>query len=143
MYHYPTIGVIFYGNFHVFIIINYPNFSQIITLNTQFRVISIIQESDLKERLEEMKIKRDEVTIASFDAISMYPCMKLATIRKAVRFFARKLTVETNKTINLCLKLIHFVMSSTLIPFYGNYYEYNVGDREEQGLTIGEYESAF
>ena len=76
-----------------------------------------------------MKIKRDEVTIASVDAINMYPSIKLATIRKAVIFFAKKLTAETKKTINLCLELIHFGMSSTLISFDGEYYEYLGGER--------------
>ena len=47
----------------------------------------------------------------------MYSFIKIATIRKAVRYFARKLTAETKNTINLCLELIHFRMSSTLISF--------------------------
>ena len=64
-----------------------------------------------------MKIKRYEVKIASFDAINMYPSIKLATIRKVVRFFARTLTSETKNTINLCLELIHFRMISTLDLF--------------------------
>ena len=34
-------------------------------------------------------------------------------------------------------------MSSTLICFDGNYYEYHGGKKEEQGLAIGGYESAF
>ena len=34
-------------------------------------------------------------------------------------------------------------MSSTLISFDGEYYEYRGGEREEQGLVIGRYESAF
>ena len=73
----------------------------------------------------------------------MYPSIKLSTIRKAVRYFARKLTSETKKTINLSLELIHFGMSSTLISFDGKYYEYHGGEREEQGLAIGGYESSF
>ena len=81
--------------------------------------VSIFQASYLKERLKELKIKRDEVTIASVDGINMHPSIKLATIRKAVKFFARKLTAETKKTTNLCLELIHFGMSSTFIYFYG------------------------
>ena len=68
-----------------------------------------------------MKIKRDEVTIASVDAINMYPYIKLSTIIKAVKFFARKLTVATKNTINLCLKLIFFRMISTLISFDSDY----------------------
>ena len=62
-------------------------------------------------------------------------------IKKAVRFFARKLTAATKKTINPCLELIRFGMSSTLISFDGEYYEYHGGEKEEQGLAIGGYES--
>ena len=83
------------------------------------------------------------MTIASVDAINMYPSIKLATINKAVIFFARKLTSEVKKTINLCLDLIQFGMSSTLISFDGEYYEYHGGEREEQELAIGGYESTF
>ena len=82
---------------------------------------SIVQASDLKETLEEIGLKREDVTIASIDAISMYPSIKIATIRKAVRYFARKITRETKKTINLCLDLIHFWVSSTLISFDREY----------------------
>ena len=34
-------------------------------------------------------------------------------------------------------------MSSTLICFDGEYYEYHGGEKAEQGLAIGGYESAF
>ena len=61
----------------------------------------------------------EEVTIASVDAINMYPLIKLATIRTEVRYYARKLTRDTEKTINLCLDIIHFGMNSTLISFDG------------------------
>ena len=81
------------------------------------------------------------MTIASVDAINIYPSIKLATIKKAVRYFARTFTRETKKTINLCLDLIQFGMSSTLISFDGEYYEYHGGERKEQGLAIGGYES--
>ena len=90
-----------------------------------------------------MRIKKDEVTIASVDAINKYRFIKLTTIRKAVRLFARKFTAATKKTINLCLELIHFEMSSTLISFDVDCYEYHGGERDEQGLAIGGYESAF
>ena len=90
-----------------------------------------------------MRLKKEEVTIASVDAINMYSSIKLATIKKEVRFFARKLTSEIKKTINLCLDIIQFGMISTLISFDGEYYEYHGGEREEQGLAIGRDESAF
>ena len=93
--------------------------------------VSTVQASDLKARLEELKVNIDEVKISSVDAINMYPSIKLATIRKALRFFARKLTAETKNTINLCLEFINFGMSSTLIYFYGKYYEYHGGEREK------------
>ena len=69
----------------------------------------------------------------------MYPSIILATIKKAVRYFARKITKETKNTINVCLELIHFKMSSTLIYFDGEYYEYHGVEIEEQGLVIGNY----
>ena len=73
----------------------------------------------------------------------MYLSIKLSTIKKAVRLFTSKLTAATKKTFNLCLELIRFGMISTFISFDGDYYEYHGGEREEQGLAIGGYESAF
>ena len=105
--------------------------------------ISIVQASERKERLEELKVKRDEVIIGSVDAIIMYPSIKLLTIRKEVRFLARTFTAATKKTNNLCVELICLIMSSTFIYFDGEYHEYHGGEREEQGLEICGYESAF
>ena len=105
--------------------------------------VFIVQASNLKEILEELEVKRDEVMIASVDAINLYTSIKLSTIKKAVRLFARKFTSETNKTINVCLDLILFGMSSTPISFDGEYYEYHGGEKEKQGLAIGGYESDF
>ena len=41
------------------------------------------------------------------------------------------------------MDLIRFGMSSTLISFDRDYYEYSSGKKYEQGLAIGGYESAF
>ena len=79
----------------------------------------------------------EQVIIASVDTINVYPSIKLATIRKEVIFFSRKLTKATNKTINLCLELTHFGIISTLISLNGKYYEYHGGEREEPGLSMG------
>ena len=95
----------------------------------------IVQISDLKETHEEIGLNKEEVTIASVDAINMYPLIKLATIKKAVRYFARTLTRETKKTINLCLDLIQFGMSSTLISFDGEYYEYHRGGERRTSIS--------
>ena len=58
----------------------------------------IVHTCKLKIRLEELKIKRYEVTIASVDAINMYLMIILSKIIKLVRFFARELTASTKKT---------------------------------------------
>ena len=63
--------------------------------------------------------------IASVDAINIYPSIKLSKTKRSVRFFARKITAATNKTINLILDIIRFGMSSTLISFDVKYYEYH------------------
>ena len=44
--------------------------------------VSIVQASDLKETLEELKVNRDEMKIESFDAINMYPSIKLSKIKR-------------------------------------------------------------
>ena len=89
--------------------------SNILLSKINYSRFSIVQAFDLKERLEEKKLVREEVTIASVNAINMYHSIKLATIKKAVSFFAIKLTTATKENINLCLELICFGMSSTLI----------------------------
>ena len=73
----------------------------------------------------------------------MYPLIKLSKIKKSVRFFARKLTTSTKKTINLLLEIIRFGMRSTLISFDVKYYEYHGEEKEDQGLAIGGYKSVF
>ena len=85
---------------------------------------------------------RNKVTIASVDDININPLIKLSTIKNAVRLFSRELTAATKKTINLCLDLIHFRMSSNPISFLGDYYEYHGGKKYDQGLGIGGYESS-
>ena len=99
--------------------------------------VSIVRASELKEILEELKVKKDKVTIASFDTINMYLSIKLSTIKKAVNFFSRKLTAETKKIVNICLDIIRFRMSSTLTSFDGDYYDYHSREKDKQGLAIG------
>ena len=57
-----------------------------------------------------------------------------------MRLFARKLTAATKENIYLCLELILYEMSSTLISFDREYYNYHGGENNEQGLAIGGYE---
>ena len=83
--------------------------------------VSIFQESNLKEILEELELKRDKVKISSVYAINMPPSIKLSKIKKAVRLFEIKLTAATKKKINIFLELIQFGMISTLISFKKEY----------------------
>ena len=46
---------------------------------------SIVQASYLNKILEELEVKREELTMTSVDAINVYTSIKLATIIKAVR----------------------------------------------------------
>ena len=65
--------------------------------------VTIVQEYDLKGKLEEIGIKRDEVIIAPINDINMYPYIKLTTIKKAVRLLSKRITAATRKKNNLCL----------------------------------------
>ena len=94
-----------------------------------YSYVSIVQASNLKYRLEGLYKNRDGVTIASVDDINMFPSIKLAIIRKAVRLFARKLTAAAKMTINFFLGFICFGMNSTLISFDSEYYEYHSGKK--------------
>ena len=105
---------------------------------------NIVQASDLKTKLENLPINFENSTIDSVDAEAMYPSIKFQLIYDAVLYYADTLPPETHRTIILCLDLIYFGMTNTLIMFQDQYYLYD-GDLkpEERGLTIGGYESAW
>ena len=52
---------------------------------------TIIQASQVKEEWKIMNWKRDEVTIASIDAVAMYPSIKFPIVNKAISYFTRSL----------------------------------------------------
>lgn len=84
------------------------------------------------------------MTVASFDAVDMYPSIKFHLVKKAIKYFARSLGKEDRDTIDWCLEMIKFGMSKTLLTFIDKFYEYG-GDMndDDRGLTIGGYESAW
>ena len=112
--------------------------------DVDYRQRNIVQASDLKTKLENLPINFENSTIVSVDAEAMYPSIKFQLIYDAVLYYANALPPETHRTINLCLGLIYFGMTNTLIMFQDQYYLYD-GDLkpEERGLTIGGYESAW
>jgi hypothetical protein len=110
----------------------------------EYQKSTIIHASQLKSKLERMQLQKGEVTIASFDAVEMYPSIKFRLVEKAVEFFARDLDSDQKERIEACLEMVRFGMGNTLITFVDKYYEYGgEADVEEKGLTIGGFESAW
>jgi hypothetical protein len=103
-----------------------------------YKSFTIIQAIEVKKKLELLGINKKNVTIASIDAVNMYPSIKFKLVREAIHFFAQDLPEEDQKTVDQCLELIKFGMNGTLLTFIDKYYEYD-GDKdvEEKGLTIG------
>ena len=104
--------------------------------------VSVVLASNLKNRFEELDINRDGAMIESVDAVNIYLQSKFQESEN--RWYKkRNTTAATKNTSNLCLELVSFGMSSILISFDGEYYEYHGSENEEQGLTMGWYELAF
>ena len=85
---------------------------------------TIVQVSQVKEEWEILNGKRNEFTIASIDAVSIYLSMKFPLLKKAISYFTRNLPKIQKSTVKLCLKLIAFGVRSTLLAFKEKYYEY-------------------
>ena len=83
------------------------------------------------------------MTIASIDAVAMYPSIKFPLVKKAISYFTRSIQKSQQSNVNFCLKLIAFGMSSTLLTLGNKYYEYYEKGIETKCLAIGGYESAF
>ena len=112
--------------------------------NIDYTRRTIIQASDLKERLENLNINKDKYTIMSLDIVSFYPSIKFNVVKKAVDFFSDNLTRKEKNTISTCLNLIQFGMGNTLLTFQDEYYKHGGSvDPDKRGLTIGGYESAW
>jgi hypothetical protein len=110
----------------------------------EYQKSTIIHASQLKSKLERLHLRRGEVTIASFDAVEMYPSIKFRLVEKAVWYFAKDLDSDQRRKIEACLEMVRFGMGNTLVTFVDKYYEYGgEADVEEKGLTIGGYESAW
>ena len=105
---------------------------------------TIIQASDLKDKLEGLGIKNNEHTIVSMDIEVMYPSVSFRMVEKAVVFFLKDCPEEDKQLARRCLDMLKFGMGNTLITFEGKYWECG-GDKDvyNKGLTIGGYESAW
>ena len=78
---------------------------------------TIFQASQVKKEWEILDWKRNELTIASIDAVLIYPSVKFPLVKKAISYFTKNLPKSQQSTVKFCLKLISFGMSSTLLKF--------------------------
>ena len=103
----------------------------------------IVQVSQVREKWESLNRKMNEVAISSIDAVEMYPSIKFLQVKKEISYFTKNLPKSHKYTVKLCLKLVAFGMSSTLLIFEEKYFEYREKGTETKGLAIGGYVSAF
>ena len=90
---FPTRLVIPATNFSAtFAKIGYLGVKNILEKNEiNYTKFTIVQASQVKEVWDIIKGKRDEVTIASIDAVAMYPSIKSPLVKKAISYFTRNL----------------------------------------------------
>ena len=84
-------------------------------------------------------LEKKKVTITSIDAVEIYLSIKLPLVNKAISYFRRKLPNNQQYTIKLCLKLVAFGMSSTLLTSGYKNFDYGEKGVETKGLEIGRY----
>ena len=90
-----------------------------------------------------LNCKINEVTIASIDAVAMYPLITFPLVKTSISYSTRNLPRSKQSTVKLCLKLIAFGMSSTVLTFKEKYFEYGEKGIKTKSLAIGGYKSAF
>eukprot|EP00957_Ditylum_brightwellii_P067257 5104202-Ditylum_brightwellii.AAC.1 len=80
---------------------------------------TIVQSSDLKEKLEKCRLKRHEVTLMLLDIVNMSPLVRVKLIPNALNHYAKNLPATIREMIDLCMDIVRFGMKSTLIQFGG------------------------
>eukprot|EP00957_Ditylum_brightwellii_P136405 10403560-Ditylum_brightwellii.AAC.1 len=85
---------------------------------------TIVQSSNLKEKLEKCRLKQNEVTLMLLDIVNMYPLVHVKLIHKALNHYTKNLPATAREMIDLCMDIVQFGMKSTLIQFRGHYYVY-------------------
>ena len=71
---------------------------------------TIVQASDLKEKLESLDLKEQDTTIASIDVEDFYPSVKAKLVKAAIRDFAQDLPEEEKQVMEECIEMIQFGM---------------------------------
>ena len=78
----------------------------------------------MKEEIEILEVKKNEVTLEKLDIVAMYPSIQFLFVKKAVRFYSKDLSKVEKEKIGTCLEMISFGMKNTLVCFIDKYYEY-------------------
>ena len=78
---------------------------------------SIVQASAQKDLVQNRGVNADNHSIASIDAVDMYPSIIFVLICDAAEYFSRDFTEGDKGKIGQALELIKSSMSSTLINF--------------------------
>ena len=65
--------------------------------NIKYDKFTIVQVSDMKQKVEELKIKKYENTIASIDIVNFYPSTRISLIKKAIKYYTMKLSNKKKK----------------------------------------------
>eukprot|EP00957_Ditylum_brightwellii_P077623 5899262-Ditylum_brightwellii.AAC.1 len=98
---FPTRLVIPATNFTAtFSKLGYLGIKQILYDNeVNYSRFTIIQASDIKERLEDLAVQRRDVTMMSLDVENMYPSVRLKLIQKALTYYSHNLSKDDKTTI--------------------------------------------
>ena len=75
----------------------------------------------MKECWEKLERKRGKATIVSIDAKAMYPWIKLPLVKQTMSVHTKNLSKHAMIKTDLCLRLIGFGMTSTLLNFQEKY----------------------
>eukprot|EP00957_Ditylum_brightwellii_P194628 14825759-Ditylum_brightwellii.AAC.1 len=85
--------------------------------NVNYNRFRIVQSSDLKEKLENLGLTKDNVTLMSLNIKNMYLLVRIKLIKKALEFYSQDLSVEDRQKIKLGMKMVQFGMKSTSVSF--------------------------
>eukprot|EP00957_Ditylum_brightwellii_P014907 1124631-Ditylum_brightwellii.AAC.1 len=66
---------------------------------------TIVQSSDLKEKLEALGLTKDDAMMMSLDIKNMYPSVRVKLIKKALEFYSRNLSPEDKRKIKLGMEM--------------------------------------
>eukprot|EP00957_Ditylum_brightwellii_P025218 1908679-Ditylum_brightwellii.AAC.1 len=108
-----------------------------------------MQSSDLKEKLEGLKLTKNDMTSMSLDIKNMYLSVQVKLIKKALKFYSKSLLPEDKRKIELGMDMTQLGMKNTLVSYRDKYFNYKgaaKGDDltiEDVVLAIRGYESAF